>query len=523
MIAPTQGLPWYRRSRRPVRTSLSLGNATFLVLVCLGCAVSVPVIVDLIYGIQTRIGAVVGAVVVFLFLATAAVWLYLLAGQKVLQALGLLLLLLNITGRADEVVALNAFSTLWFDQKLSVTTALILLLFLSVLVLGKRNIRPQAAGARRFETWFLAFAVLLTTSQFINHDPRSAVLLSVGGVWQYVALFYVMAAAVSSTEDARGLLRYLVWTVFVSIAFRLAVRGEGFFVLDPTGFRRLSSLSFGSEDYYSGYVLLVLIIALYLLRTANSLAARVGWAVASVGLTLELANTFTRGALMSLLFIPSLALWRRERRFVVAILATVVIVGTIAYGPVMEILTYREIYFDRRLLDVPGVSARLWLYGQALPHFFDRFGWGYGIGRYMMFSDATQYDGRELPVHSMTMELAQMTGAWTTLMFLAMFGWLVRGVWRLGRNSNEPHSILARYCLLGLTVWFTFANTTSLSILCYTPYEATTLMYVVLFTAALIPEYAAKAKANDVRKHQGSRLGVPQGVTGRRPELTATS
>lgn len=495
MRAIDPSLPWYRfRGYQPVTVGRPLSHAVLLALLCLGSVAAVPVIAALAEEVQARIGAALGALVVVLFLATALVWLRMLAGQRFLQALGLLLVLLNITGRADELVAITAFSADTFDQKISLTTALMLLLFTVVLFGGMRKLTLQAAAARRFRRWLWAFSLLLTASQFINHDPRSALLLSVGGVWQYVALFYIMVAAVSSTRDARRLLRYLVWTIFVSMAFRLAVRGEGFFVIDPAGFRRLSSVSFGSEDYYSGYVLLIVIMGLYLLRTANSLMARAAWGAALLGLVLELANTFTRGALLSLLFIPSLLLWRRERRFAVALLGTVVVMGVAAYRPVMEILTYREMYLDRRLLNIPGVAARLWLYGQSLPHFFDSFGWGYGIGRYTMFSDATHYDGRELVVHSMTMEIAQMAGAWTALAFLGMFGRLCVTVWRFGRKSNEPDAILARYCLLGLVVWFIFANTTSLSILCYTPYEATTLMYVVLFTAALIPEFEARRK-----------------------------
>lgn len=512
MRTANQSLLWNRRGGYGLtKTGLSVGHTVLLVLLCLGFAAAVPVIVELAGAVQGRVGASFGAVVVVVFLAAAAIWLGLLAAQRFLQALGLLLVLLNITGRADEIVSVKAFSIEGgFDQKLSVTTALMLLLFVGVFISGKMNMKLQTRSARQFEIWLWAFAILLTTSQLINHDPRSAILLSIGGVWQYVALFYVMIAAVSSTADARRLLRCLVWTIFVSIAFRLAVRGEGFFVIDPAGFRRLSSVSFGSEDYYAGYVVLVLIVALYLLRTASSLSAKIGWAAAIVGLGLELANTFTRGAMLSLLFIPALALWRGERRFAAALIAAVILVGVVAYGPIMEILTYREMYLDKRLLDVPGVSARLWLYGQFVPHFFDHFGWGYGIGRYLMFSDATHYDGRELVVHSMTMELAQMAGAWTALVFLGMFGSLVRYVWRRGCNSNEPDAILARYCLLGLIVWFTFANTTAVSILCYTPYEATTLMYVVLFTAALIPEYSATAETQRAHKCRAAVSRLPQ-------------
>jgi O-antigen ligase len=198
-------------------------------------------------------------------------------------------------------------------------------------------------------------------------------------------------------------------------------------------------------------------------------------------LLLEIVATVTRGAYLSLLFIALLACWRAHRSFLYKFAALAGLSILLLPQRVIEVATTRDIYLDSRLLDIPSAAARLEIWRASLPHFFDHFGLGYGIGIGLLF-EVSQF-AQSLEAHSLVLETSQFAGGFAAIAFVCLFCWVLVNLWRASTGQDRQALKTGPFLLISLVAWFWFANTTAVSILWYTPYESTMLMYIVLFTA----------------------------------------
>jgi hypothetical protein len=456
----------------------------------------IPHLVSVIDKVITRTGEVFSGLVIIVSLVIFPLWIWLILRGDFLKALGLQILLLNISGRAGDLFGVVAYASgTGFEQKVSLTTLMIFFLFFYLLMVQARLRKPEHSF-KIFEGLLWMFAILTTISQFVNHTAFTAFWLSIGGIWQYVALFYVVSAIVKSQNDIRYLVKCIVWTILFSILFRIGIRGQMFLVMDAGfhSYQRLGSVSFGPSVYYAGYVALVIILAFYLLRTAQKRSTQVGWIMVLGILLIELLITFTRGGILALLFLALLPLWKQQRTYFAkiiisallssALLSSALLSFTVLGQKLVELINYRGLFLGVHLLETESVAIRLWLCQVSLPHFFDRFGLGYGIGNALYFSNTAYYLGRELPTHSMILETSQMAGGIAALILIAIYGFVWWQLWQISRREGTALTTTATFFLVALLSWFFFANTTGVGILVYAPYEATILMYLVLFMAS---------------------------------------
>jgi len=425
------------------------------------------------------VAVAIGSLIVF------PIWGMLLLQGRYRTALGMYVLMLPATVRAVKAFAVNAYASPGgYVQQISATTFM-LLGFFAVLMLHRVRIRRPERRWQAFQSLLLAFAGIGTVSQFVNHGPYSAFWLSVGGLWQFVALFYIISAVVKTSEDARYVLKCIAGAILIGIIFRMGSFEEPLspFVLKGE-FKRVGVYAFGPAVSYGGYLAFVIILTLYLIQSAHSPLERLVWFGAVLMMVFELLNTFTRGGVLALLFLGLLPIWRNQRRFFRRLLIGGLLLFSFVRLRIIELLTYRGLYFDSRILKLPSVWTRLVVYRMSLPHFFDNLGMGYGIGKSLHF----YYSGEYYVSHNLILGLSQEIGGIATILFLALFGyalWQVAKRIQMGNQNSKP---IWQFCLVALIAWLFFANTTSTSIVFYYPYEATILFYLVLFLGFVVKE-----------------------------------
>lgn len=474
------------------RTLLSQGAtvvASAIVLIAASLLVGAADVSSLLAKLADRTGGAFNIVVACISIPILGILCVLLLRGRICLALGVFVIALNATGRAADLIGVTAYVFEGgFEQRVSLTTALIGVM---ALVASSARSTPsiRSSPKRRFELLFLVFASLTTVSQFLNHVPWSAAWLSIGGVWQYVALLLIVNRAIRNLKDVRFILTCIAAALVVSALIRLGVRGESFLSFRETGVpERLGSVTFGSYVYYAGTVAFVMISTLWLLRTSRNIRSAVMWSLVLCFLGTELLVTVTQGGYLAILTAVFGVLWKKERKLFLGVMGCAVALFLGAWQWVGAVVTSRGLALNETFFEQQDVATRLWLDKQGVRHFFDRYGFGYGIGQPLYFSNSLYYSGRSLPVHGMILETSEMAGALATLALLLCFFYVGVTLWRISR-SESPFASCSLYLLLALSAWFIFANTTGVGILCYAPYEGTILMYLVLFIGNRLAEF----------------------------------
>lgn len=455
--------------------------------------------------LQVRGGGAQGLYVAAAMTIAFVVWAGLLWRGSYGRALVLQLMLLNGTSRGAELFALVISQDAAGNREvLSFTTGL---LALGAVVCWRKvhssPMRPRLSSATRL---LLAAAVTGTFSQFMNLPLREALLFSILSIWQYAAVWVTVNAAIREPGGLRHTLAAIPAAIVGSILVRLLLTGAGpladaalgaGYITGENEFARARSLAFGGI-YYAGYVAVALILSVGLLRSASKKSVWL-WMAICILLTAELAGTFTRGAVLSVMALGVVVFWQEERRWFARRWVWVCGVGAALWVFLAPAFLMRMTDSVQSLAESASVGARFEVWRQALAHVFDNFGFGYGIGHYLVYT-TSYYGAVTLTAHGLVFDMTEMIGALATTLFLSAF-WiaLVRLRRRPQRKSTEE-VILARYLFASLIAWFLFANTTALSILFYTPCEATVLFYAMLF--------AATAQGNDSEiYHRNSHAG----------------
>jgi hypothetical protein len=460
---------WLDSTKGAVAYFSTLGLA-----LALGLAMMSPV-----FGyVLTRPGGESNILIVLLSVPVILLWTTLVIRGQWLHAVGMQILLLNVTARASELAGIIEYTNFdGINETASATTVLIVVAALGAALRAKRPVVSGRAGHTGLVLLSI-FGVIATVSQFANHSLYSAFWLSITGLWQYVLVGYLVLIAIRRVDDIRILQWYMIFSVMLSALIRLVTRGEYWKLMDGSSPARLGSIAFGPANYYSSTVVLVLMLCVGIFVRLTSPQAKVVCAMALGFLAMEQINTYTRGGYIALALLILLPLWKAQRsfmkRFAVAIGTLTIVVGRW----LIPMILFRPIDMNEN-----SVQERLWLILAALPHVFDRFGFGRGIANYVIFEDPTGTNGFQLPVHALLLECAEMVGAWATVALVVFFAYVVVRVWRLSRTDHGVFGHYATYLFLAIMGWHIYANTTGTSILCYAPQEATVLVYATMFMA----------------------------------------
>jgi len=479
---------WANRIRTP------LGAAAYLSAFTLTAAAAAAVLKPVFDYVVARPGGGNNILIVLAALGTMALWVRLMVLGRWLHVLGLQILLLNVTARATELFGVVEFTN--FDDQQEIASATTLLIVLAGLALaaqryaaGCRGKQLEGRAAETALVLFGVFGLLASASQIVNHTPASAFWLSVTGVWQYALVGILTLAAIRKVEDMVALWRYMIGAVMLSIVIRSATRGEVYMAHEGLNPMRLGSIAFGPANYYASTVAIVITLGLGLLG-----AARTGWGKAVCAavlllLAVEQVSTFTRGGYVALAVLVLLPLFKGTRRFAAGMAVSLGLVLLATGRWVLPILLYRPFSLKEN-----SVQQRFWLIGMGIGHCFDNFGFGHGIARYIMFEDPVGTGGTNLPVHSLLLETAQMTGGLATLVLIGLFAWIVLGLWKVARRDSGPAGRRAPFLLIAILGWHVYSNTTGTSILCYAPQEATVLVWVLMFMGVRLIDLANEKK-----------------------------
>lgn len=408
-------------------------------------------------------------------------WLYIIFVKKeYLKALLLQIIIFPITFKARAVFAVNAFvDSTGFIQKVSISTFLIIILF--IILLSKNKVyRPVNTSWRFFERILLLYALSLTITQLFNHSLFSAVWLSIGGIWQYVFIFYILSSLVRSYDQLLSLLKSMLAFVFVNILMRVFSEQQIFLQELSEDFIRIGGGSMGPAVSYGGYLCIMITIALFLYRSNYKSYYLIFLAI----LFIELLNTFTRGAFLSLIFLGLLALWKNERKYFLRIFSIAIII-IVATGNIMwQYFSIRGLELNANILEIGNVRIRTDLLYTYFNEYFNLSLIGNGIGKFTLIPNLYNIP---IPAHNILVALFDQAGVIVLLLFIVLFLYSISLNIRISRQNYDKHlATLSVFLIIALIQWFFFANTTSTYLNIYYPYEASSIFWIVLFCGPII-------------------------------------
>ena len=388
-----------------------------------------------------------------------------------------------LLGKATRLGGVPAYdSGDGYTQVIALTHAMIFSLAFA-LVIGRVPIRTPFH--KKVLATLAIFAALGTISQLFNHSFPSSILLSVGSLWVYVALSYVVLALFAGTQGMRELAFIVTMSLLAGVAVRIATTGNGFFIITQDGgLFRSDGFAFGPSVSYAGYLAVAAVFSIALSMYESSPFRRIVFILIAIVLVTEVASTGTRGAMLSLLLIPiGIAATRRYR--LSAAMFGVLGLATLALWPkISQVLDARPIYFDGRVNTIPQWVERAELWKLNLPHVLDNFGLGHGIGNQLNLALS---NGVLTPSHNTFLDLSQHIGAMSTFVLIGLILVItLRGIKGALLSPNRRDRTLAMLVLTAFFSWFFTANTTSTSLVWFYPVEGTSIFYITLAAVALI-------------------------------------
>lgn len=397
-----------------------------------------------------------------------------------------------LLGRAARLGGIGAWtSDSGYTQVIALTHAMIFALAFAM-VLSRKEIIGEFQ--KKVFLGLIIFASAGTVAQLFGHSFPSSLLLSIGSLWVYVAVAYIVFALFEGFKGLRELALIVMLSLVVGAALRIATTGQGFFaVTQSADFYRVDGFAFGPSVSYAGYLAIAAVFAVALAMYESSTTRRAALIVVASLLVAELASTGTRGAMLSMLLVPVAIAATRRYQLSAAMFGLLGIATLIMWPKISVVLQARPIYFDGRANTIPQWVERVELWTLHGPRFFDNFGLGYGIGRQLNFPISS---GVHTPSHNTFLDLSQQVGAIATIVLLAVFlAVAIRGVRQTLSLGNERTRTLAMLSLAALFSWFFTANTTSTSLVWFYPVEGTTIFYITLCAVALIGNPVPKSRA----------------------------
>ena len=421
-------------------------------------------------------------------------WLWLIFKKKeYLDALVFQILIFPFTHKANAAFAINAYTNqAGYTQKISLTTAMILFLFIVMIYNGK-IMRPSNRSWRQFEKILLFYGLSLTLSQLFNHTMFSSLALTLGGAWQYIILFYITSSLIRTRANVLRLLSGVTLFAVINIIFRILSEGQAFLQRLSDEMVRVGSGAMGPAVSYGGYLAIILTITLLLYRVKQQNRYLLSFAVVFV----ELLSTFTRGSTLSLIFLSLLLFYKSERKYIYKISIIILPLLLVLGQSIWEYMTLRGSPFNTQMLQLDNVQVRIEIFIQYFTRVFDFSLVGNGIGNFTLISNSIT---SPLIPHNIIISLIDQAGIIVAATFLVAFIYSLLVSVRLAHAKRRSDiGVISRYILIALIQWFFFANTTSTLLNWYYPYEASAIFWMLLFLPPIIdglPEYSPPVSAN---------------------------
>ena len=421
----------------------------------------------------------------------AITWLWLLFIKKDY----LKVLLLQIMAFPFTYKAASAFAVLAYDpgfggtaQKVSITTFLLIALFCALVFL-KVIKRPKNKEWRLFEKLLLIYATFLTFSQFFNHSFHSAIWLSIGGIWQFVFLFYMLSSIIKSDDDIILLVKALLVFVVINIVMRYFSEEQVLVQELGSGFIRVGAGAMGPAVSYGGYLAIMITLTIALYRIKNSVI----YLAAALLFFVELLNTFTRGGFLILFILLIIPLWKSERKFFRKI-ALFILPMLIVFGQtIWKYASFRGLSLDPK--DLASLTNR---WNLVINYLSDNLSFnfiGNGIGNLTPIWNGSRY----YPAHNITIALIDQTGIIVTILFMLLLVYSALIALRKSKyyaTTNKEGVTLCLFIFVALLQWVVFANTTSTLLNYYYPYEASSIFWIILFLPSVIHSYSCGTVSN---------------------------
>jgi len=442
----------------------------------------------------------------------AGAWLFYVVTKRYRRALYVTFMAFPFTFYAGRAAGLLAFGIPDFDQRVGLSTFMIIALFGVMLLAGKLR-RAQKGLPRWIEYCTWLYVVTLTIGQFVTHDAWAAAFLSIGAAWQYLCLLYLLVSLVRRSSDIANLLNSLFVFSLFNILVRVVAKGESLIVSlsSPTAGSsgtfgaeagRVGSGALGPGVSYAGYLAIFITLALGMYFNSRHKIYLVYIAMMFV----ELLNTFTRGGIFVLGVLVVLVSFRMTRKMLLRIAIPAFAVIAIAWPAIYRYATFRG--FSVNVMNVQNFYLRLRLTQLYLQDYYHFSWWGNGILNQTVV-EVTPW--LLVPVHNAYLDILDTCGvlpfaAFILLSILAVV-MAIRAV-SLSRYARFSPSIrLAPFVLVAMLQWIIFANTTSTSVLAYYPYEATAIWWILVS----LPLIFARVVSLERRQHI-VRLQAPRGA-----------
>lgn len=417
------------------------------------------------------------------------IWIYLVFIKKdYFRALLFQIIIFPFTCKAERAFAIIAYTYHGVNrdvsQEISLTTFLIIGLFF-MMFLNKKLKRPQSKEWKTFEKLIISYATILTITQFFNHSIYSAIWLSIGGIWQFVFIFYIISSVLTSYDKVLLLLKSLIIFTFINIIMRI-FSDEQVIVQDLSStIMRVGAGAMGPAVSYGGYIVIIITITLFFYRYTKN------WLYVALSLLLfvELLNTFTRGAFLSLFFLILIILWKKERKIFLRVLVLFLPFLILFGNKIWDFVSYRGLFLSAKIMELSSVNVRLWLFKNYFTKIFDFSIIGNGIGNLTRIK--TPF-ARQLPAHNIIVALLDQTGVIVTFLFIVAFIYSLLLAIKISKNRDIKVNILSIFISVALIQWFIFANTSSTLLNWSYPYEASAIFWIILFLPPIISSFIYK-------------------------------
>lgn len=442
----------------------------------------IPFILDAV----SRGSATFGPTTVVFGLSAATIGIALVVYSAVFgkprTAVGLYVLLLPLLSLFHRVGGVTVDTVYDEPIVISLSTFLLFLLAAVFYLRGIKMRKPGESTFRVFEKLLWGYALMGSAVQVFNNSVVDAFLVSVDGLWEFVLLFYVMAAVTESGDD----LRYFFGCIAGSLmgGFLLTIGNNVFFErYSISDFSMRFVYATSSPGAVAVHGLMGMVLILYLARSSASIRKRVFWQAISFILIGLVILTQTRGGIVAFIWLGLLFLYRSERsQFAVYFLIPAFLSVLLLQDQIVRVLEYRPLSLD--LMSIESVSSRLEVWKLSVPITFSNCLAGFGIGN---TPGIMIFHGLLVNSHNLTFYLLQDVGIIATIGFLSL---LFYTIWQLllasfSKSISSQQGNVAVYIMVALVMWFSYANLNGLSITTHSwsgaHEEETMLFYTILY------------------------------------------
>ena len=412
------------------------------------------------------------------------VWLFYMIRRRYRKAFYTLIMLFPFTFYAGRAAGIKAFEIPDFDQRVGLSTFLILAMFF-VLLVRRRLRRPPRGVPRAIELFFWLYAISVTIGQFFTHDASAAVTLAIGSTWEFLALFYILISIIRHDHHIVALINSVFICSLLNILVRVVAKGESLFVSvssanagDATSFGadvgRVGSGALGPGASYAGYLAIFVTLALGM----YFITRRWMYLCYVVMMLIEMVNTFTRGAFFVLGLLALLVCFQKTRKITLKIAGLIFATGAAAWPILRKYIEVRGFSFNPMNVNTFALRVRLTEMFFRDYHFS---WWGNGILQQTFFELSPWL---VVPIHNAYLEILDTCGILPFATFtvvtllMAWYGFRV-STSRYMRARNLFSVKIAPFAFIALLQWILFANTTSTSVLAYYPYEGIAMFWIV--------------------------------------------